>query len=183
MHYQRIISASSAHHQRIISASSSHHQCIISASSVHYQCIISASSAYHQCIIRPDQTREDFNLADLIIELAFLLITLQHARLAMGGSQMGSPSSIMTSHLPPTQNPHPKPTISPEQPTNKCCATWHNPGCLCNSGGPAGIGRGVFPCYTASHNLKRSSFFRFFIFFRLRCAECLFRTDYLLLGK
>ena len=111
------------------------------------------------------------------------VITLQHARLAMGGSQMGSPSSIMTSHLPPTQNPHPKPTISPEQPTNKCCATWHNPGCFCNSGGPAGIGRGVFPCYTASHNLKRSSFFRFFIFFRLRCAECLFRTDYLLLGK
>ena len=71
------------------------------------------------------------------------LITLQHARLAMGGSQVGSPSSIMTSHLPPTRNPKYKPTIAPEQPTNKCCATWHNPERSCNSGGPNGIGKSV----------------------------------------
>ena len=63
-HHLRIISTSSAQHQRIISASPVHHQRIISALSVHHQRIFSASS---------DQTREYFNLADLILELAFLL--------------------------------------------------------------------------------------------------------------
>ena len=73
MHHQHIISASSVHHQCIISASSVHHQCILGASSAHHQRIISTSSAHHQCIISasPDQDREDFNLADLILELAF----------------------------------------------------------------------------------------------------------------
>ena len=41
-----------------------------SASSAHHQCNISASSTHHQN--GPDQDREDFNLADLILELAFL---------------------------------------------------------------------------------------------------------------
>ena len=34
-------------------------------------------------------------------------ITLKHAQFAMGCCQMGPPSSVMTSHLPPTQNPQP----------------------------------------------------------------------------
>ena len=42
------------------------------ASPVHHQLIISASSVHHQHINRPNQDREDFNLADLILELAFL---------------------------------------------------------------------------------------------------------------
>ena len=67
-----------------------HHQRIISAPSVHHQCIISARpDQTRQDQTRPDQTRpdqtrpektrpektrKDFNLADLILELAFLFV-------------------------------------------------------------------------------------------------------------
>ena len=68
-------------HSCIISASSVDHQCIISVSSVHHHCIISASSAHHQRITKPDQDREDFNLADLILELSFLFCTFPYCKL------------------------------------------------------------------------------------------------------
>ena len=74
-HHQRIISASSVHLEHIISTSSAHHQ-RISASSVHHQRIINASSAHQQT--RPDQDREGFNLANLILELAFLFLKSVH---------------------------------------------------------------------------------------------------------
>ena len=76
MHHQRIIMALSVHHQCIIRASSVHYQRIISASLAYHQHIISASSVHHHRITRPDQNRKDFNIADLILELAFLLILI-----------------------------------------------------------------------------------------------------------
>ena len=75
-----ILNMTLMHHQRIISASLVHHQCIISASSVHHQCIISASSVHHQTT--PDQDSKNFNLADLILELGFLLCVASFVKLS-----------------------------------------------------------------------------------------------------